>query len=82
MTFETLLKAAEAAGFAMASDENEQAPRKVQIEPPARPKSALPKDVLSFTGPQSGSFAAIQEPLAHWTRTQLANFLPVWHAKV
>ena len=77
MSIESLQRAAEAAGFATASDENERAERKTGAERIAPLVTKSPKDVLSFSGVQ----AAVQEPFAHWTRAQLSNLLPVWHAK-
>ena len=77
MSIESLLRAAEAAGFAMASDENERPERKAIPETAPLAVAKTPKEVLSFSGVQ----AAVQEPFAHWTRAHFSNFLPVWHAK-
>jgi hypothetical protein len=77
MTIEALLRAAEAAGFATASDENEQPAPKAAVEPKHLASTASPRDVLSFFGATRGS----HEPLAQWTRNQIANLLPVWPAR-
>jgi len=81
MSIESLLRAAEAAGFAMASDENETPIRKPTATVTQRSKVPAPKDVLPFGNDRSASFSAVQEPLASWTRTQIASLLPIWYAK-
>jgi len=78
MSIETLLRAAEAAGFAMASEENEQPARQIAANSATQlPVSHKPKESLSFSGTRS----ALQEPLALWARASFAGLLPVWHAK-
>ena len=73
MTIETLLRAAEAAGFATASDENER-----RLPPVSMPQSwTSPKDVLS------ASLAPV-DPMAGptlWARSNLTQYIPIWNAK-
>jgi len=82
MSIETLMRAAEAAGFATASGENEAALLGATFEPTVLVQAPVPADLLSRSRVQTKAFASIQEPLASWTRTQLAGFMPAWHAKV
>ena len=76
MTNESLLKMAEAAGFAMASDENERPVRNPLPAVSNKLAAATPKDVLAFSRSQG-----LHEPIADWARAQFASILPVWHAK-
>jgi len=79
MSMESLMRAAEAAGFAMVSDENERPVRRELVldRPPVpvvtRP-AKTPRDVLSFAGVQ----ATVQE---RWNRAHFGSLLPAWHAK-
>lgn len=82
MTLESLLRAAEAAGFATASDENARTSRKADPVAPAGPaKTVKPRDILAFSSSTKSRFAALQEPAGHWARAQIAGLLPVWYAK-
>lgn len=78
MSIESLMRAAEAAGFATASDENDRGHGNAQIERPMVARTKSPREVLSFASVQS----AFQEPLGFWARTQLTNLLPARHAKL
>lgn len=73
MTIETLLRAAEAAGFATASDENER--RLAPVSMPAAWTS--PKDVLASGLPSADT--AVASTL--WARSNLTHLIPTWHSK-
>ena len=77
MTMESLMRAAEAAGFATASDENETAPELVAGRQLSQSKGKLPKDVLTFAVAGSST----PESLGLWARSQFANLLPVRYSK-
>jgi hypothetical protein len=82
MTLDSLLRAAEAAGFATASDENARTSRRAEPVAPAAPaKTAKPRDVLTFSSAAKGGTASLQQPMGHWARAQFAGLLPVWYAK-
>jgi len=82
MTLESLLRAAEAAGFATASDENARTSAKaVPVAQAAPAKTVKPRDILAFSGTARGKLATVQEPVGHWARAQIAGLLPVWYAK-
>jgi hypothetical protein len=82
MTLDSLLRAAEAAGFATVSDENARTSRRAEPVAPAAPaKTAKPRDVLTFSSAAKVGPASLQQPVGHWARAQIAGLLPVWHAK-
>ena len=73
MTIEALLRAAEAAGFATVSDENEG--RLAPVSLPAAWTS--PKDAgLARAAPPEAAIAATL-----WARSNLTQYIPSWHAK-
>lgn len=76
MTVESLMKLAEAAGFAMASDENEQTVRVARSAAFAHQTTLLPKDVLNF-GRNLDEVRGLRLSRA---RAPLAGFLPSWYA--
>jgi hypothetical protein len=78
MTMESLLKLAEAAGFAMASDESEQTWRAPRAMPLAQKTAPSPRDVLNFSRDPDAERVAQR----NWTRAPLASFLPSWYAKI
>ena len=73
MSFESLQRVADAAGFAMASDENEFAGFVGHMQVLAPAETAEMK--------AAAGFYSYGEPIAHWARAQFNQFLPVWPAK-
>jgi hypothetical protein len=81
MTMESLQRAAEAAGFATASDDNQDAPvraaRRAEISPLSYPASLL-------AGPRAPLVADAVTAAAHptlWGRTNLGQYIPAWAVK-
>ncbi len=81
MSIESLQRIAEAAGYATASDDNQDAPvrpaRQPDIMPMSYPASLLakPRDVIG------AQLAAAGAPAALWSRAGLGHFMPAWAAK-
>lgn len=81
MSIESLQRAAEAAGFATASDDNPDTP--VRSAQPANPLSAsYPASLLakprSVLAPVAATIAA---PGALWGRAGFGQFIPSWAAR-
>ncbi len=81
MSIESLQRAAEAAGFATASDDNPDAP--VRSAQPANAMAAsYPASLIakprSVLAPVAGSIAA---PAALWGRASFGHFIPSWAAR-
>jgi hypothetical protein len=78
MSIENLQRAAEAAGFATASDDNQDAPNRS-----ARPRQATalsyPASLLAAARPLLPEMPAA--PAAIWSRANLGQFIPAWAAK-
>ena len=77
MGIESVLRAAEAAGFATASDENEQDHRPAAVAKPKPRQREQPKDVLL----PAMQTASSTPPTTVWTRTNLTYLLPAWASK-
>lgn len=81
MSFESLQRAAEAAGFATASDDNQDAPIRAARPDVSAPLSypasllAKPRTLLVADSAAGVSAAAI------WSRASLGQFIPAWAVK-
>ena len=78
MSKESLLKAAEAAGYAMATDED-PAPVTTAAAPPATPRDVLRKSLARQQEVAAAKPAATTASL--WERASLTQLLPAWAAK-
>lgn len=77
MSIESVMRAAEAAGFATASDENDAVRYVVAAEGAIAQKPVNPKDVLSFGMP-----GALSQPFGGlFARSNFAYFLPARQIK-
>jgi hypothetical protein len=75
MSIESVMRAVEAAGFAMASDDSDVERTGFTLALPRPVSNPTPKDVLK------SSLAPPEEHPSMWSRAGLTSLLPVWHAK-
>jgi hypothetical protein len=78
MSFESLQRAAEAAGFATASDDNQDAPIGVARKSDAAPLSYPASLLAPARTPRIADAAAAASQAAVWSRASLGQFIPTW----
>jgi hypothetical protein len=81
MTFESLQRAVEAAGFATASDDNQEASLR-SVHPADRAPRFYPASLLAPSRPGLAAEVAMAAPSAAiWGRAALGHIIPAWAAK-
>lgn len=78
MSQESLQKAAEAAGYAMATDEA-LSPPAVLVNAPGSPKDVLRRSLVRQETDGTGKASGVSASL--WERASLAQLLPTWAVK-
>jgi len=76
MSIESVMRAVEAAGFAMALDVSDAECSRFSITLPRPDPKLTPKDVLK------ASLAPSEVSASIWSRAGISSLLPVWNAKV
>jgi hypothetical protein len=81
MSFETLQRVAEAAGFAMASDENQLVSDRFKPAPDEAVRGHAPGVLVSNIQIKPAPTTAVAPPAAIWGRAHFGQFMPAWASK-